>query len=52
MVNGVISREDKDVLLSIYKKYGIALTVFLKKLKYGLFMRKKTLIWTVLRLKC
>jgi len=36
---------------SIYKKHGIASSVFLKKLKYGLFMRKKTLIWTVLRLK-
>ena len=33
---------------TVHKKRVIDFSVFLKKLKYSLFMRKKSLIWIVL----
>ena len=36
---------------TVHKKRVIAFSVFLKKLKYSLFMRKKSLIWMVLSLE-
>ena len=35
----------------VHKKRVIVFSVFLKKLKYSLFMRKKSLIWMVLSLE-